>query len=199
MASPKFPLPLQALGAKKNIRNISEHDVIRLGESGEAVYIRALRSYAHPQGVMSYRIEWKGKSVVYATDTEGYQGGDRRLIEFARGADLLIHDAQYSDDHYLGKLDGAPVTQGFGHATAAMACKIADAADVGSLVLFHHDPNYDDSTISSIECQAREQFINTAAAREGQEINLLDPVIYPEQEDTDCVGFIFESEAVTAS
>jgi ribonuclease BN (tRNA processing enzyme) len=131
-----------------------------------------MHSHAHPQGVMIYRVEYQGKSVVYATDTECYAGGDQRLAEFARGADLLIHDAQYTEDHYIGALAGAPVTQGYGHSTTAMACDTARAAQVGQLVLFHHDPNYADKTIASIERRARELFANTVAAREGQVVNL---------------------------
>jgi phosphoribosyl 1,2-cyclic phosphodiesterase len=202
MASPKFPLPFQSLGAKIALHNISEYQEIRLGGSAgdlavidagsgnpqdDEVIVRALRSYAHPQGVMIYRIDWRGKSLVYATDTEGYQGGDRRLIEFARGADVLIHDAQYSDDHYLGRLETAPVTQGFGHSTAAMACEIAEAAEVGSLVLFHHDPRYDDSEIALIETQANALFANTVAAREGREIVIRDSGPNAGHADTDCV------------
>ncbi len=202
MASPKFPLSFQSLGANKTIHNVSEYELIRLGKSGgdivvtdsgswlpqdAGVIIRPLRSYAHPQGVMIYRIEWQGKSLVYATDTEGYQGGDRRLIEFSRNADVLIHDAQYSDDHYLGRLEAAPVTQGFGHSTAAMACEVAKEADVGTLVLFHHDPRYGDSEISLIEKQAAGLFPNTVAAREGQEIIIQGPVGHLEKVDTDGV------------
>ena len=55
-----------------------------VGLSDEAVIIRIHKSYAHPGGVFVYRITWRGRSVVYATDTEGYVGTDRRLVAFAR-------------------------------------------------------------------------------------------------------------------
>jgi len=214
MASPTFPVPFHSLKADKNIYGLRENEIIRLGISKhdvqvysanspvppeDAVWIRCLQSYAHPQGVMIYRITWQGKSIVYATDTEGYVGGDRRLINFARGCDLLIHDAQYSADHYLGRLTGAPITQGFGHSTTAMACEIAQSADIGQLILFHHDPNYDDATISKLESQARAMFPGTVAAREGQEIDLQERVIAPKARDAIYVVNLFKEEGIARS
>ena len=187
MASPTFPISFQGLRARKMIHNLSETEIIQLDQHPgdvsvvsddldpllpDSVQIRAMRSFGHPQGVMIYRIDWRNKSIVYATDTEGYLGGDQRLTDFALGADLLIHDAQYTDDHYLGRLAGAPVTQGFGHSTATMACATARSAGVGTLALFHHDPNYDDETISAIETHAQKIFPGAVAAREGLVIDL---------------------------
>jgi ribonuclease BN (tRNA processing enzyme) len=112
---------------------------------------------------------------VYATDTEGYAGIDRRLVRFAREADLLIHDAQYLEEHYRGQLAGFSSTQGYGHSTAEMASEVAASARVGQLVLFHHDPSYPDRVISQLETQARKKFAKVQAAYEGLEI-----VIHPE-------------------
>ncbi len=162
---PTFPVGLRETDAVA----ISEEEV-RVGAAGERsgeVSVRIMRSYAHPGGVYVYRIEWRGRSIVYATDTEGYVGTDRRLVEFARGADVLIHDAQYSSEHYDGQLPGFPSTQGYGHSTAEMACEVAAAAGAGGLVLFHHEPAYSDATIASIEAGARAIFPNTVAAYEG--------------------------------
>ena len=186
MAAPTFPLSFQGLRARKITQALTENGILQFNKTSgdssldsanvlepDSVQIRAMRSYGHPQGVMIYRIEWQHKAVVYATDTEGYRGGDQRLVDFAHQADLLIHDAQYTDDHYLGRLAGAPVTQGFGHSTATMACETARAARVGQLALFHHDPNYHDEMVAAIEQQARKCFPNTLAAREGLTISLL--------------------------
>ncbi|MCC7188445.1 MAG: hypothetical protein IT312_06845, partial [Anaerolineales bacterium] len=118
------------------------------------------------------RITWRGKSVVYATDTEGYVGTDRKLVQFARDADVLIHDAQYLEEHYRGQLAGFPSTQGYGHSTVTMACEVAAAAEVGQLVLFHHDPSYDDAMIAGMERTAKSLFEDTVAAYEGLEIDL---------------------------
>ena len=122
--------------------------------------IRWMRSYAHPGQVYIYRIEWRGLSLVYATDTEGYVGGDQRLAAFAQGADLLIHDAQYSQADYATK-------QGFGHSTPQMAAGLASAAGARHLALFHYDPNYDDETVNDLERQVRTHFKPTFAAHEG--------------------------------
>lgn len=188
MVPPVFPVTLDDMGATKEIHSLSEHQVLLLGGEGgpcllsansaeahgvsNLVRIRVLRSYAHPGGVMIYRIEWQDRSVVYATDTEGYANTDRRLVEFARGADLLIHDAQYTEDHYLGALPGMRSTQGWGHSTAAMACDVAGAADVKRLALFHYDPSYADPTLSQIETHTRQLFPGAFAPYEGLEVVL---------------------------
>ena len=91
-----FPVSLRDMSAAKTIESVRESQVIvwdienvrvvesASGLSPEAVVIRIHKSYAHPGGVYVYRITWRGKSVVYATDTEGYVGMDRKLVAFAR-------------------------------------------------------------------------------------------------------------------
>lgn len=184
MLPPSFPVTLQEMNSLKRIHNLRETDMILLGESHDALQIRnfyhenvdappevikitCLRSYAHPENVLIYRIVWHDKCLVYATDTEGYVNTDQRLVAFARGANLLIHDAQYSESHYLGKLNGAGSTQGWGHSTPQMACAVAATAGVDQLVLFHHEPRYDDAMISAMEAEAQKIFPNTRAAYEG--------------------------------
>ncbi len=192
MAAPTFPVAFGQTAAEKRIYRLKQNQIVMFTESevvvlptvpaalpAGAVLVRAMRSYAHPQGVMVYRLDFGGKSVVYATDTEGYAGGDQRLVAFARETDLLIHDAQYNEDHYLGALAGAPVTQGYGHSTVAMACETARVAGAGQLALFHHDPGYDDAAITAIERAARQRFPNTLAARESQVIYLGDASTRP--------------------
>jgi phosphoribosyl 1,2-cyclic phosphodiesterase len=182
-----FPVSLQDMASSKNIQPVRETQVIVWDEKGvriaestagfddEAVIIKIHRSYAHPGGVLVYRINWRGRSIVYATDTEGYAGMDRRLMKFAQNADLLIHDAQYLEEHYQGQLQGFPSTQGYGHSTVGMACEVAASARVGQLILFHHDPSYTDRVISKMEAEAQEKFGKVKAAYEGLEI-----VIHPE-------------------
>jgi phosphoribosyl 1,2-cyclic phosphodiesterase len=180
-----FPISLRDMGAQKEIRSLRESDVIYLdpvegvgsaktgyGSDSARACIRIHRSYAHPGGCFAYRIDWRGRSLVYATDTEGYAGGDRRLAAFARGADLLIHDAQYSEEHYRGQMTGAPSTQGYGHSTVEMACELAAMAGVKQLALFHHDPSYDDSMVAALESRAKESFENSFAAAEGLALDL---------------------------
>lgn len=183
-----FPISLRDMSAAKTIESVRESQVIvwdeenvrvvesSMGLSPEAVVIRIHKSHAHPGGVYVYRITWRGKSVVYATDTEGYVGMDRKLVAFARDADVLIHDAQYCEEHYRGQLAGFPSTQGYGHSTAAMACEVAAAAETGELILFHHDPAYTDDLVAAQESTAQKLFPDSRAAYEGFEIKLIHPL-----------------------
>jgi len=135
--------------------------------SPDAVEIDVMRSFAHPRGVSIYKISWAGKSMVYASDTESYVGGDTRLIELARGTDLLIHDAQYTSEEYV-----TGPKQGWGHSTPEMAIAIAQAPKVKKLVLFHHDPSHNDDTLAEIERKGQEAFPNIILAYEGLTIEL---------------------------
>ena len=183
-SSETFPVGLRDMASSKDIQAVRESQIVvwdgdgvRAAESGipvgeEAVVIRIHKSYAHPGGVYVYRITWRGKSVVYATDTEGYVGTDKRLVKFAKDADVLIHDAQYLDEHYWGQLEGFPATQGFGHSTVTMASEVAASARTGQLVLFHHDPAYTDDMLAGMERTAKSLFTDSVAAYEGLEIDL---------------------------
>jgi phosphoribosyl 1,2-cyclic phosphodiesterase len=186
MLAPSFPVALAELKSLKVMSNIEESEVVVLDQgrdpqiinvyhdesedSPDAVKIGVMRSHAHPKGGVSiYKISWADKSMVYATDTESYVGGDTRLIKFVRGTDLLIHDAQYTNEEYI---TGPIPKQGWGHSTPEMAITIAKAAGVKKLVLFHHDPEHDDDTLTEIEKQAQEAFPNTILAYEGLAIEL---------------------------
>lgn len=183
-SSEMFPLRLHDMASSKDIQAVRESQVIVWDEDGvrvvesadglsdEAVLIQVHKSYAHPGGVFLYRIRWHGKSVVYATDTEGYVGTDKRLVRFAKDADVLIHDAQYSDEHYWGQLEGYPATQGYGHSTATMATEVAASTQTGQLVLFHHEPTYTDDVLAGMEQTAQSLFADSVMAYEGLEITL---------------------------
>lgn len=186
MMAPLFPVDLADMRSRQLIRNVEESELIVLRPDkapemvntqrnevkieSRAVTIRILKNLAHPKGgVVNYRITYNGKSVVYATDVEGYVGGDARLVNFSRGADLLIHDAQYLPEEYTG----LPVpTQGFGHSTYEMAGVVARSAGVRRLALFHHDPSHSDDDIREIERQTAAIFPNAFAAYEGLEVSL---------------------------
>ena len=181
------PIRLEELNASKVIKNLADSDCLVFRNATAApehygsrqevpplqpedLLVTLMRSYAHPKdGVFVFRIVHHGKRVVYATDTEGYHGGDARLIEFAQHADVLIHDAQYTQEEYA---DPVSPRQGFGHSTVDMACEVARKAGVGKLVLFHHDPRHSDDEIGRLERYARTLFPETYAAHEGMEIVL---------------------------
>jgi len=187
MVSPYFPVALSELSSVLNIRSLHEAEII-LFHHGDPkpkvlnyyrdnhndvpfeVRVRAMHSLAHPNGgVFVYKIEMGGKCLVYATDTEGYSGGDQRLIRFAKDADLLIHDSQYMSKDYV---QGDIVVQGYGHSTVEMAAEVAVQANAKRLALYHYDPFYDDSVIGEMEKKAQGIFKDSVASYEGLEIEL---------------------------
>ncbi|MCP4723947.1 MAG: MBL fold metallo-hydrolase [bacterium] len=132
------------------------------------VKISFMKSYAHPNsGVFIYKIEYNKKTIVLATDTEGYVGGDSKLIKFSRNADLLIHDAGYTEAAYS---DQSHCKQGYGHSTMTMAVDVAKKANVKQLALVHHEPANDDKIVDKIEKNAKKLFPNSFAAFGGQEV-----------------------------
>lgn len=182
-----FPIDLGDIAANLNICNISETEQIILRDNSAPIVrrlvdfdedireddavITSYKSYAHPQeGVVIYRITYKGKSIVYATDKETYFGGDQKLSSFARGCDLLIHDAQYTTEDYLNP--HAP-KQGFGHSTFDMALEAQDACKAGKVIFFHYNPSYDDDKLDSIAKLYGDIADKADFAQEGMEINLL--------------------------
>ncbi len=126
--------------------------------------ISCIRNFTHPKGgTYLYKIENRnGNFVVFATDIEGFVGGDQRLIQFARNAKILFHDAQYSLNEYQ-------MFQGFGHSTYEMACQVAKEAEVEKLILFHHDPRHTDQELSELENRAQDLFPETYMATESME------------------------------
>lgn len=136
--------------------------------AADEVRVTFLHSSAHPRdGCLISRIEYAGRSLVFATDVEGPPEGDEALIRFASGADVLIHDAQYGEQEYLAS------KHGFGHSTERMATAVARAAGVKRLILFHHDPEHDDGALEHLQDMAQREFPETTLAVEGLELSLL--------------------------
>ena len=120
----------------------------------------------HPQRATAYRLSHGGASIVVATDHEaGDAATDSALIGLAAGADVLIHDAQYTPEDYQEH-------RGWGHSTWEDAVATAAAAGVGSLVLTSHDPWRSDDEIDSIVGEARARFHAVVAAYEGMVLEI---------------------------
>lgn len=181
-----FPVALDELKGDKEIRSLRGGELLRFSAAdsrprisqsnlaalalGEQPTILTHKSAAHPRdGVMLYRVSFQGKSVVYATDIEQKNGGYPDVIEFARGADLLIHDAQYLHGEYFSQTKSK---KGWGHSTIEMAAAVAKKAQVKRLALFHHEPLHDDRAMRAIERHAKRLFPATITAREQSTIEL---------------------------
>ncbi len=120
----------------------------------------------HPQGAIGYRFDVDGSSLAIATDHESANGDvDRAVIEWARGTDVLLHDAQYTRVDYEAH-------EGWGHSTWESAVDTAIAAEVGQLVTVSHDPSRTDDELDDLTRRARERFPRTRAGAAGTRISV---------------------------
>jgi len=186
MAYEYFPITLEALSAEVRLHDLTE-GVFDLGS------IRVTAQYLnHPALTLGYRLEADGATLVYATDYEPYallprqappgttpvHHGDRRHIRFLDGADLIIHDAQYT-------LDEFPAKAGWGHAPLERVVDYAMLARAKQLALFHHDPTRHDEAVdhlcelASARVAAGEGTLQVFAAAEGQSLELAPGPIRP--------------------
>lgn len=189
-----FPVSTAQLNAELTFRNLKDEPV----EIGE---FRVRPTYLnHPITSLGYRIECDGRTVVYTGDNEPYRdtiygvvdpntlddeeradyddvqrevaASAQRVVDFARGADLLIADCQYTDKEY-------PSRVGWGHSPVSYVERLAIDAGVGRLALFHHDPMRTDEQLAAIEAEVRQRVGNATggrteafAAAEGLEVRL---------------------------
>ena len=170
-----FPITLEQFTARVRYHDLAEGafqiDDVRIS----AHYMN------HPALTLGYRIEADGASVVYATDHEPHALAlargerppqateERQFASFVDGADLLIHDAQFTRAEYETHV-------GWGHSPAEFAVDVAAAGRVRKLALFHHDPLRDDDGVDALVAQARRHAAGTGVevfgAAEGLVIEL---------------------------
>ena len=122
-------------------------------------------SAALPHGgtlVLGFRIKADGKTVAFLSDVEyPLEGPTQEALALATGADLLIHDAMFSDVEYESRA-------GWGHSPVSSAISVAERAGVGKLALFHHSPDSTDAEIDGLVAAARARTkIPLFAAAEG--------------------------------
>ena len=166
MTPPTFPISFDVLTGIKSVSDIYCQHTYTFGD----LQVESLEQN-HPDGVVVYRISADGKSIIFATDVEhGGEQINQELINFCQGADLLIHDAQYTKEEYYG--EHGPSRRGWGHCMWNEAVQVAQRAQVKQLVLFHHDPSRQDEDILKIEAQAQALFPSTQAAYEGLKIEV---------------------------
>ncbi|NEN87778.1 MAG: MBL fold metallo-hydrolase [Okeania sp. SIO3H1] len=122
-------------------------------------------SLNHPNTAMGYRVTWNGRTVVYCSDTEHFPDRlDESVVSLARNADVLIYDAMYTDDEYHNP-NSSKV--GWGHSTWQEAIKVAKAARVKRVVIFHHEPTHSDDFLDEIAKKVKAAFPQAVMAREG--------------------------------
>jgi len=166
MDHPNFPVHLSAMGAKMTFRDLTEGEAVEI-DDGEGHKARVMNAAGnHPQGVYAFRVDHRGKSIVFATDTEHYEGRiDEKLVKLANKADVLIYDSQYTPEEYAAK-------KGWGHSTYEEGVRLAKAAGASKYVLFHHDPGQGDAAVRDKEKRAAALFPDVVTAQEGLVIDV---------------------------
>jgi phosphoribosyl 1,2-cyclic phosphodiesterase len=155
-----FPVPLEKMGASLSFWQDDATEFTT--QSGIVI---SARPHNHPGNAYGYRISEGETTLVYCTDVEHGDTIDPGVVDLARGADLLIHDAQYTPEELKQK-------RGWGHSSWAQAVEVAKRAGVKRLALFHHDPEHDDAFLLQVEAESRKLFPASFLAREGREVEL---------------------------
>ena len=107
---------------------------------------------SHPGPTLGFRLEERGRALAYIPDHEPKLGGGLRELTpdwisgfaLAEGANVLLHDCQYSETEYDGFV-------GFGHSSVADAVAFGELAAVDRLFLFHHDPLHSDTELEALQ------------------------------------------------
>ena len=185
MKAPFFPIAMRELSARVDIKKLTEMEF-----SCGKVQVRA-RFVNHPGICAGYRLFTSAGSIAFLPDHEPYRflhsarGNDMSpeqakktateeriaLVEFLRGSDILILDAQYTDTEYESHV-------GWGHGSVSSSVSLALDAKVRRLLLFHHDPSHDDAMVDTMVNDARRLIrengkdLEVDGAREGEEILL---------------------------
>ncbi len=173
LSPPVFPIELTEIPARLVFRDVPS-EPWEIGSS--LVYAEPV---SHPGPTLGYRIEEDGSSLAYIPDHEPALGVELETLSadwvsgyaVAAGATALLHDAQYSEQEYAEHV-------GWGHSSVAHAVTFADMAEVGRLLLFHHDPLHADPDLATLQARARELWRNGGPppelAFEGMELELGD-------------------------
>jgi phosphoribosyl 1,2-cyclic phosphodiesterase len=166
MLHPNFPVPLQIMQANLEFYDLEIGETLEFGE-----VTLDTRPLNHPGEAVGYRVNWRGLSAAYITDTEHFPDHlDDNVLWLARQADVLIIDATYTDEEYNNPKQSKV---GWGHSTWQEALKIAHTAGVKQLVLFHHDPSHNDDYLDRIGEEVVRSFPRALLAREGLSLELI--------------------------
>jgi phosphoribosyl 1,2-cyclic phosphodiesterase len=155
MRPPYFPVTCSELRG-----DICFHDVLKEDVTIGSAEVM-VRPVPHCGPTVGYRVTWAGATVAYISDHQAPLGLDTvadTVLELAQGADLLIHDAQYTPSEFAEKSH-------WGHCTIDYAVKVAREASAKRVVLFHHDPAHGDDVLDRLLADAR-----AAAGKDGPEV-----------------------------
>jgi phosphoribosyl 1,2-cyclic phosphodiesterase len=163
MDNPLFPVSVDLLASTLIWTDFEAGEVIDLSPDIE-IQTAPLN---HPEGSTAYRVNYKGKSVCYVTDTEhDPEQLDENILNLIQGADLVIYDSTYTDSefhHY----------KGWGHSTWQEGARLCNAAGAKQLAVFHHDPSHTDSDMDAISEELEALRPNGGfVAREGMTIEI---------------------------
>ncbi|MBR6257681.1 MAG: MBL fold metallo-hydrolase [Lachnospiraceae bacterium] len=153
--------PLWPVGVDIYPSDVVFHDIgkgIQLGN----VYVDTMESN-HPGGSTIFKLEHEGKSLVYATDYEHSEDKQAELAEFAKDTDLLLYDAQYTDEEYERM-------KGFGHSTVFEGMKLFEKSGAKRILFVHHDPRHNDDKLKEMEAGLKDT--RAGFAREGMVLEL---------------------------
>jgi phosphoribosyl 1,2-cyclic phosphodiesterase/CheY-like chemotaxis protein len=171
-----FPISVDKFGA-----TIRYHDLVEGAFSIDEIQV--ITQYLnHPALTLGYRLRADGAAVVYCCDhepnvvtagsgTAEITGQDLRHVEFLAGADLVIHDSQFTATEYPNRI-------GWGHSPAEYVVRVCQAAGVRQVILTHHDPMRDDDAIDRMVEGLRQRLVGTQppleifAAAEGQVVQI---------------------------
>jgi phosphoribosyl 1,2-cyclic phosphodiesterase len=168
---PLFPRELRDVPARVAFHDVPDGPWVVDGASIAASLI------VHPGPTVGFRIETDGSSFAYLPDHEPALAGPivarpRDWLSggsIAEGVDLLLHDAQYSEEEYQQRI-------GWGHSSVADAVAFAEAVEARRLLLFHHEPLHSDGSLDLLEDRARElagsNGLGPTLAREGMVVRL---------------------------
>lgn len=135
----------------------------------ESVYAGQVRidhiQARHPGGVTAFRLSAGGQSVVFATDCELDKAARERLIPFAAGCDLLLCDAQYTDEEYPGR-------SGWGHSSVSMALAFSSECGAKRTVMIHHAPFRTDAELDALENEIQQARPDCCFGKQGERFTL---------------------------
>jgi len=142
---PFFPVPLDEIVGEIRFHEVC-NDEFAIGEATVTV-----RPVPHLGPTVGYRVHWDGGTLAYISDHQappGFDHVDEAVLELCDGADLLIHEGQYTPQEFPAKAD-------WGHSTIDYAIRVATEAGARRLCLFHHDPWRSDDDLDALVTQAR--------------------------------------------